>query len=128
MSIRIGILDENVFKSVYVYNSSQPAKLALTIRQHYKKRDIVDELIALGDISSISKTIKESRYFCRDKGDPWEACVPYDETAASLEDIDIQSSPVDFYFAYFKNKWYVSPSYQENKWITITKFINSFKK
>lgn len=32
MSIRIGILDENVFKSVYVYNSSQPAKIGLNYK------------------------------------------------------------------------------------------------
>ena len=128
MSARIGILDDGIYKSVYLFNTNDVLKLSVNIKQNYKKKDHVVTLINNGDISSLCKNLEKSRFFFRDKGDPWEACVPYDEKAEMLNNIDINSSPVDYYFVFFENKWYVSKSYNENDWTTLTKFINVLKK
>ncbi len=124
MSARIGILNNNVYKSVYLNNTNDFKKLALTFRKNYKKNDLVNDLINNGDINFIGDNLEKTNFFYRDKGDPWEGCVPFEETKInSLEDININSSPVDLYLTFFNNKWYATKAY-ENNWISITKFIN----
>lgn len=127
MSARIGIIEKDVYKSVYLHNTSKLKNLLENLRQNYKKRESVEKLIDLGDINIISKTIDSCIFYNRDKKDPWDGCKPYLEESNSLENININISPVDYYFTYFQNKWYVCEAYKQNSWVTITKFINSIK-
>lgn len=126
MSARIGIIDNGQLKSIFLFNSSKSKELSNYLRQNFKKKESVEELINLGDMNSLGKTIDSCRYFCRDCGDKWEGCTPYVEEANELIDIDTNASPIDRYFIFHKNKWFTCEAYTNN-WITITKFINSLK-
>lgn len=126
MSARIGIIDEGTYKSVYLYNTNKLKVLSETLKQNYKKKESVERLINLGDINSIGKTIDNCVFYSRDKNDSWEGCKPCLEKSNNLEEINTEISPVDYYFTYFQNRWYISKAYEKN-WITITKFINSLK-
>ena len=127
MSARIGILQNGILKTSYLFGSTDSKKLSLLLRDNYKKDSEINNLIIEGDISNLTENIETSRFFHRDCNEPWEACQYYSEEINELSDIS-NFSPVDYYFIW-TNKWNVYEVYaEEPKWLSVTKYLTKLKK
>lgn len=126
MNARLGILKNNEFTSVYLYQYKDIKSLCTLLKDYYKKESDILELFKMGDIFYLSKDLNTSNFYSRDQKDPFEACMPIMEKEDSLEKINTSSSPVDYYLV-FTNKWNICESYNSN-WTSVVKFLNKLNK
>jgi hypothetical protein len=75
-NIGIEMPDETV-KYIYLHHDSDRA--ALILRDFYKTRDVVEELINLGDLSVLGEDPQDCHAYHRDMGEPWEHVKPFTE-------------------------------------------------
>lgn len=118
MSFRIGLLEDTTLETIYGYYPRRTDEL-VTVLKSYKKPSDIKKILEQGDVYHLKKTVKDSLFYCRDKGDPINGCNSYIENIKDLKDITNNVSPVDFYFIY-TNKWNI---YDVNKeeWLTLNK-------
>ncbi|MGL4374057.1 MAG: hypothetical protein ACRCS6_09760 [Turicibacter sp.] len=126
MSFRIGVLSDDELETVYGIYPKNIEVLCQLLKNHYTKQQDAMSLIELGDIFTLKETVDLTKYYERDKGDPKNSCKSYKEKASSLEAINTNASPVDYYFIW-TNKWNVFNT-QTSEWTTINKFLNNLKK
>ena len=125
MSIRIGTLKHEKLETIFVSYPKDIIKLCNILQNNYTKVSAIDQLIALGDIYNLDKTVESTLFYSRDKGDPIEGCKSYEENTESLTSINTNSSPIDYYLIW-TNKWNICSAYT-NDWTSVKKFLNKKK-
>ena len=112
MSLRLGVINDDKFTSIFV-NTYKKDTIATIIDKilNYKPKDF-NLLVTLGDINSLQDTVERTVFYCKDRGEPWEACKLIIETnVSSLEDVNTDISPVDYYIVFHKGKYKIAESY-----------------
>ena len=67
---RIGIENaDGTVSSIYCHWDGYPEGVGTTLKNYYSDRDLLNELIDLGDISSLDSTINETVAYHRDRGE-----------------------------------------------------------
>jgi len=89
---------DNTVSYIYCHWDGYPSHNGTILQEHYNTPEQVDELLALGDMSSLGETIGE--------------CNPYDEPgteAASVMLEDYNDSPmIDYFYLFTDEGWKVS--------------------
>ena len=67
---RIGIKEPNgTITSIYVHWDGYPSHHGPLLLNHYTTEESVRGLLALGDMSGLSKTVETSKFYARDRGE-----------------------------------------------------------
>jgi hypothetical protein len=67
---RIGIQNQNgTVSSIYCHFDGYPSGVGATLHEHYSDREKLQQLIELGDISSLGKDTTETQAYHRDRGE-----------------------------------------------------------
>lgn len=68
----VAIIDKNGrAKVIYGHWDGYPSGLGKTLLIHYNNGERAEELLGMGDFSSLAPTIAESVFYYRDKGEPY---------------------------------------------------------
>ena len=140
----IAISNDDIFRNIYCHFDGYVEYLGITLNTYYNNPTKVDELIALGDISILSKFIspthkalseggKEQEHsfekqltdvtvaYHRDRGEPLR--INECQTFRSLLD-DAISCSAEFVYLFIGNKWYVFDLYgKKNEWLSISEYL-----
>lgn len=122
---RIGILKENKVESIYCHYDGYPAGVGVILKDNYKTKEKVEELIALGDIAELGTTtefknfsnmpykayadmpLEERRKYTRDYhrwvAQPIKIKTNFDEQDYKYE---LGRSGVDFLYLFKDGKWF----------------------
>ena len=65
----IAKLDDNGVQAIYCHNDGYLSNNGKILDQHYQDEDKVDELLLLGDCSSLKDTIEDTIFYMRDRGE-----------------------------------------------------------
>ena len=134
---RIGLkLDDGTIKQVYCHWDGYVEGVGLTLVENYNTIDKVEELINLGDISSLGHKISTDEphtfdnpvngvtvAYSRDRG----------ETGVEAQTITMDewmsvaySSPIDFYYLFSGNQWWVYDFSEQNGWQNVKSFFPQY--
>lgn len=61
--------DDESVKAIYCHWDGYPSGVGKTLQEYYTTDEKVDELLNLGDISTLGDTIESTRAYCRDVGE-----------------------------------------------------------
>ena len=126
---RIGIVRDNgKIEHIYCHSDGYPAWNGKILENHYQDIDKINQLIALGDISSLDAEIGEKhnfndldknwvRSYGRDRG---ETCVASIFSENKKEYIRVAENSWAEYLYLFQDKWFVYAVNDKNpKWRTV---------
>jgi len=114
---RIGMLKEDgSVVSIYCHWDGYLEHVGDTLRQYYNYRYKVEELIALGALSSLRKDIKEIISYHKWKGEPIESDMFISKEQYVKEYIN--DIFIEYIYLFMKGDWY---HYSNKKWIKLTK-------
>jgi len=118
---RVGVVrDDGTVASIYQHWYSYPSCLGATLLNHYKNKEKIEKLIALGDCSSIREEVdipKDMAHsfnkplpnvtiaYGRDRGDGVEPRLDLSEKAFWESDIE------EYGYLFKDGKWYVATSH-----------------
>ena len=68
--------EDGSYDSIYLHFDSHPDQAGEALKRHFGQRGQAEELIALGDASSIDRETGRSVHYHRDRGEPWRLCQP----------------------------------------------------
>lgn len=108
---RIGIKDlDGSIRSIYCHNDGYLAEVGFALYKHYKTTAVVDELVKLGDISSLSSSPADVIAYHRDMGRELDAAVVDADEEAFLATAD--GSDAQYAYLWAGDRWYLwtSPS------------------
>lgn len=94
-------------RSIYIHWDGYVSGVGHTLRDHYNTQDAADDLIHMGDCSSLTETLEDSTFYHRDRNEDWDDVQPgvADDLETSLDRND-QS-----YNYYFENgEWFYADS------------------
>lgn len=74
----------NLYKAIYIHKDGTAEHVLEILKSKYKTKDKVNELIALGDLSSIGNTIATCVAYHRDMGEDWSTVDPESYNAKAL--------------------------------------------
>ena len=95
-------------EAIYCHNDGYLSNNGKILDQHYQGIDKVNELLVMGDISSLKDTIADSTFYHRDRKDPYsrvKAVTLIDETKLLKFAFKECDAEVVYMFAY--GSWYV---------------------
>ena len=117
--------------SSYLHWDGYPSHAGATLEQHYNSQELAEELVNLGDMSSIYEKITPTGkhsygneeegvcvFYCRDKGEDWESVEP--QVYPSLEDREKDYKGYNWYYVFKDEKWQV---YLDGKYLTVAEAI-----
>lgn len=131
----IGKLDEksNDVKFIYCHWDGYPEYVGYMLDTYYKDHGKVEDLLALGDISSLKENIQPTgkhsydepeegvtvAYF-RDRSELWESVAPKHTQLANYEKEDLM---IDYKYLYKNNKWYVDRESGVSLWTPVSALL-----
>ena len=131
----IGKLDEksNDVKFIYCHWDGYPEYVGYMLDTYYKDHGKVEDLLALGDISSLKENIQPTgnhsydepeegvtiAYF-RDRGEPWDDVAPKHTQLANYEKEDLM---IDYKYLYKNGKWYVDRESGVSLWTPVSDLL-----
>ena len=90
----IGIKMSDVVKTIYCHWDGYPSGVGQTLVNNYNTPEIVDELIELGDLSSLGETPVSCYAYHRDRNEPYDMVEPrevyYSELNTLASDYDAE--------------------------------------
>lgn len=109
----VSILIDGQVKSVYGHWDGCPSDVGRKLTENYKTRDIVAELIELGDFSQLEETLDASVFYARDKGEDPSRVRSLTTNIRTLN--KTYSSAEYHYFFVDQEGWFVRAS-RDEKW------------
>lgn len=67
------------------------------LRSHYNTQELAEELIMMGDCSSLDATLDDSTFYNRDRNEDWSD-VKFNESFNLNESLEANSQQYDYYF------------------------------
>ena len=96
--------EDGSYDSIYLHFDSHPDQAGEALQRHFAQRSQAEELIALGDASSIDRETGLSVHYHRDRGEPWQQCQP--RRSQSLDELRELASQEWANFLYvFDDQW-----------------------
>jgi len=99
----IGRLKNETVKYIYCHFDGYPRHNGKLLLQNYTDPAVIDELIELGDMSSLNENIEMCSYYGRDRK---EKGCDY-RTAQSLSEFEKLLDYVDYLYYFSEGNWYV---------------------
>ena len=117
----IGILREDgTIEAIYSHYDGYPSGVGKTLRDHYTDIDKIEELINLGNVSSLEKNITKpeghsfsnridgfTTFYGRDRGDKEQEARIYDKL------IQLQANDYTYIWDDEKGKWFFTDNYED---------------
>jgi len=104
----IAKLDDKGVQAIYCHNDGYLSNNGKILDQHYHDVNKVDELLLLGDCSSLKDTIEDTSFYHRDKKEPYsrvKAVELKNETKLLEHAFEFCDAEVVYMYAY--GSWYV---------------------
>lgn len=139
---RIGIITETEVKSVYCHWDGYPSNNGRILLEYYNDRKKVEDLVNLGDISSLNNSIEKpdghsfstpvegyTVFYHRDRGEDWESTKPLImETKTKLgkklsKEAGLFSEEYAYLFDCKTNKWKYWSCRKDNRWRLLTQKV-----
>ena len=132
----IGILKDGKIRAIYSHYDGYPSGVGKTLRDHYTDIDKIEELINLGNVSSLDKNITRpeghsfnnridgySLFYERDRGDDGQEARMYD----SLD--EVQYNDYTYIWDYEKGKWFFTDNFGDKRKVDLaTADLDKFEK
>ena len=67
------------YRSIYLHWDGYPSHVLKTLRSKYNSQELAEEILALGDCSSLADTLDESEFYFRDRNEDWSDVAPNTE-------------------------------------------------
>lgn len=100
----IGILIPDMkVKYVYCHHDGYLSNNGKILTQHYNDEKKAEELVSLGDMSSLGDTIKECEFYHRDREEPFEDVAP---AICDLSEY-LCKNDVPYLYLFRDGKWHV---------------------
>ncbi len=103
-SVHVKCADGNI-RSIYVHWDGyvEAPGVGDKLRRCYNTQELAEELILMGDCSSLADSLDDSTFYCRDRNEDWEDVQP--NVYAKLQDsLDKNAQQYDYYF---DGEWYL---------------------
>jgi hypothetical protein len=133
----IGKLDDksNDVKFIYCHWDGYPEYVGYILDTYYKDSEKVDELLNLGDISSLKENIQpkgKHSYdnpeenvtvaYYRDRGEDWNDVAPKHTQLANYEKGDYM---IDYFYLFKDGKWYVNIEDGLSLWTKVSDLLQN---
>jgi hypothetical protein len=84
-------------RSIYVHWDGYLSHVGKLLRDSYDTQELADDLIHMGDCSSLEETLEDSTFYHRDRNEDWDDVQPNvsNDLQSSLE---ANSQSFDYYF------------------------------
>jgi hypothetical protein len=134
---RIGLkLDDGTIKQVYCHWDGYVEGVGLTLVENYNTIDKVEELINLGNISSLGFKVSTDEphsfdnpakgvtvAYMRDRGEIGQEA----QTLTMNEWMSVEySSAIDFYYLFSDSQWWVFKLFRQNGWKNVKSFFPQY--
>jgi len=134
---RIGLkLDDGTIKQVYCHWDGYVEGVGLTLVENYNTIDKVEELINLGNISSLGFKVSTDEphsfdnpvkgvtvAYMRDRGEIGQKA----QTLTMNEWMSVEySSAIDFYYLFADGQWWVFKLFRQNGWKNVKSFFPQY--
>ena len=104
----IAKLDENDVQAIYCHNDGYLSNNGKILDQHYQDEDKVDELLLLGDCSSLKDTIEDTNFYHRDKKEPYSRVKAVElKNETKLLEHAFEYCDAEVVYMYAFGSWYV---------------------
>ena len=112
----IAKLDDKGVQAIYCHNDGYLSNNGKILDQHYQDEDKVDELLLLGDCSSLRDTIEDTNFYHRDKNEPYSRvkAVNLNNEKALLKHA-FERCDAEFVYMFAFGHWYVYDYYNSNQ-------------
>tara|TARA_R110000823_G_scaffold287824_1_gene406079 strand:+ start:210 stop:599 length:390 start_codon:yes stop_codon:yes gene_type:complete len=115
MATRSNIAIENQDKTVsviYCHNDGYIDGVGKLLQENYNTREKMEELIALGDISSLGETIEETVAYHRDRGEKLEEPMQYKTVEVYFED---HNGEIDYLYCFTLDRQFLLKHSKSNR-------------
>lgn len=91
-------------RSIYIHWDGYLSHVGKLLRDNYNTQDLADDLVHMGDCSSLEATLDDSTFYHRDRNEDWSDVQP--NVSATLQDsLDDNAQQFDYY--YDENGWHL---------------------
>jgi len=112
----IAKLDENDVQAIYCHNDGYLSNNGKILDQHYQDEDKVNELLLLGDCSSLKDTIEDTNFYHRDKKEPYSRVKAVDlKDESALLKHAFETCDAEFVYMFAFGHWYVYNKEESNQ-------------
>ena len=132
----IAKLDNNGVKAIYLHSDGYLEYAGRILDEHYRDESKVDELIALGDLSSLNENIgeklpfndymlfhekKQCRFYHRDRGEELKIHTLKDDI--ELIEFAKDSCNVEYIYMFAFGSWYVYDVYNNSEFVELEEVL-----
>lgn len=105
---RIGILQKDgTVKSIYCHFDGYPSGVGETLMENYDTKEKIEELLNLGDLSSLGLDIEDSIFYNRDREEDWEQVKPANHINEEKFIKDAQGCWAEYAYLFKEDEWKV---------------------
>lgn len=94
--------DDETYSAIYCHFDGYLDHCGAMLQQYYKTKEKVQELIDLGDLSSIAETIETCKFFARDNKEKDVSAKKY----SNLFFLDYENNNFKYIYVFENNQWY----------------------
>jgi len=110
---RIAIENQNgSVTSVYCHFDGYISGVGKTLEKHYTDRSVVEELIELGDISTLGESTEDTVAYCRNRGE--DLCLTSYLCVEDLFDLGFEGG-IEYVYCFTKNNIWLVNEYGSNQ-------------
>lgn len=110
----IGIEENGNVKYVYCHWDGYPSWVGAILKKYYNTEEKVKNLIELGSISSLARSLDETIFYIRDGNEKYSSCKPL--TTTIKEYINHGDPMIEYLYLYNKdNGWVCYDKYNDEK-------------
>jgi len=104
----IGIFNQmdGSVRGIYCHNDGYPEHVGDMLSQHYKSAAKVNSLLALGDISSLGKTLNSTVAYHRDRGESKNENVTYSNIESMCKNV-YEDMCAEYSYILMRDGWHV---------------------
>ena len=95
-SVHVKGLDGKV-RSIYIHWDGYLSHAGDMLRNHYSTQAAADELVGMGDCSSLDATLDDSTFYHRDRNEDYDD-VRANEAFNLVDSLELNSQQYDYYF------------------------------
>ena len=84
-------------RSIYIHWDGYLSGVGHMLRDHYSNQAAADELVGMGDCSSLESSLEDSTFYHRDRNEDYDDVRP-NEAFNLVDSLELNSQSYDYYF------------------------------
>lgn len=84
-------------RSIYIHWDGYLSHTGRLLRDHYNTQELAEELVSMGDCSSLNETLEGCEFYCRDRNEDWSD-VKFNESFNLQDSLKHNEQEYDYYF------------------------------